>query len=211
MTEVINNLAAQAVGPPVGHQKRSKTNLEDLGTNIFKLVARGPEGVCIGGKKFCREKLYQTLADLAITVRSLYPESATRNPFKRVMPFQDQPFETIWLFDQLVHAITTINRMERYRDRNGDWISERGDVLAALHLMQNLLNPELLLTPSEKDTLGIINRYMGNQRAFTRQDLQRVTGLSKTHSSRQIGKLLRSGLIKTAGGHKNRGYRYQLC
>lgn len=154
--------------------------------------------------------MYQTLTDLALLIRSLYPHDASGNPFRRILPLQDQPFEIRWLFDQLAHAITLINRTERYQDKDGRWISERSDLLAALHLMQNLLNPKLLLTRSEKDTCRIINRYIGAKRTFTRQDVQQLTGLSKTHSSRQIKKLLQSGLIRIAGGHKNRGYRYQL-
>jgi hypothetical protein len=210
VSEVIHNLASHTVGTPDGTPESGFYGTGSRKNAKKTAGAPRPRKVLREKKKFGREKLYQTLADLAIVVRSLYPQDATKNPFRRVIPFQDQAFETVWLFDQLVHSITLVNHLSRYRDREGHWISERGDVLAALHLMQNLLNPNLLLTPSEKDTVRIINQHMG-QGIFTRHNVQQLTGLSKTHSSRQIGKLLQSGLIRIAGGHKNRGYRYQLC
>jgi hypothetical protein len=211
VTEVIHNLVSHTVGTLAG---TPETALQELICNKNPLKTSGvprPGKVLREKKNIGCEKLYHALADLAITVRSLYPESATRNPFKRAIPFHGQPMETVWLFDQLVHAVTMINRVERYQDKSGSWTSERSDVLAALQLMKCLINPELLLTASEKDTHRILAKYIGTEKTFGRKDVQALTGLGKTHSTRQINKLLQSGLVKMVGGHKNRGYLYRLA
>lgn len=154
------------------------------------------------------QNYYHKLVDMVLLTHSLFPTQKTKNPYMRLIRNHVEDQETLFLFQQLSHSLTLLHQVNRYKNKHGEYLTEKEDVLASLYLLQHRLNKNLMITKSEQELYHFLKkRHKG---PFTRKQVQDALDQSKSHTHRQLEKLLYTGKIERIGGYKNRGYVYAL-
>lgn len=145
-------------------------------------------------------------------VRQRYPQLKSYNPHKADFQLPKTVYDerTEALFDQLVHCMTVINQLYRVNRGEEELQSSYEDMLAAVAWMEHLLNPALAMSRSALTAYQKLCQQLSPKAVFTARQLREWTGYSKTQSHRILAELGQLKLIQKLGGHKNRGYYYEL-
>lgn len=134
------------------------------------------------------------------------PTAITDNYYNHLL--KSLPKEQEALTRELIHYLTLLNKT--YREQvNGIYQSSHEDVLIALELIQDLLQPQNILSQKEQEQLEELSQaYLGER--FTRKQAQEVLKQSKSQTHRLLNRLEKLELIRREPSNKNRGYSYSF-
>jgi len=155
---------------------------------------------------------YKQLTQMAMAVKGLFPGTGTAHaPTERISPGEVYPEDLRCLYELLVHAVTLLNKLYRQKDREGNYISQREDYATALMLLSPLFNIKLLKVPEgTREYYHALVSGIGFSERFSRADLQRLTGKSKTSCNNALQSLMEQGLIRRSGHGYRQVYLYEL-
>jgi DNA primase len=121
------------------------------------------------------------------------------------------------LFQCFVKQVTWLHQEQRERDKNGSLITTKEDLRVGIEL----LFETIILKVDELD--GSLRQFFeqlkdyaevqekgGQQYCFGRREVRQAFNMSKTQQHRYLAQLLDLEYIKQVGGHRNRGYKYQI-
>lgn len=152
------------------------------------------------------------IVELAMLLERINKELTTYNPYNNLINRVAQRYvhcgsEELKLYKLLVHGITLLNKL--YRTQNeGSYVVEREDMLTALSLMGESINPYIKVSKTNTEYYHAMYKLYG-QRSFKRRYVEKGLGISKSHANRILETLEKEGLLKKSGA-RNRGYVYEI-
>ncbi|MCP3931169.1 MAG: hypothetical protein GY705_18960, partial [Bacteroidetes bacterium] len=107
----------------------------------------------------------KSLKSFCITIHTFYPDIETKNPYRRLAQQIELPphlsIETyLELFDELVHALTSINHLYRIKTKEG-YESIREDNMMALQLLSPEIFPDKFISKAHKSTYNALHKIYG--------------------------------------------------
>jgi hypothetical protein len=152
------------------------------------------------------------ITELALLLQKINQEETTYNPYNKLINRIAERYahcgqEEIKLYKLLVHGITLLNKLYRIQI-DGRYVVERQDMLTALELMGESINPYIKVSKANTEYYHAMFKLFGN-RSFKRKAVEKGLLISKTHTNRILEDLEKKGLL-IKSGYKNTGYRYEI-
>ncbi|TWP31709.1 hypothetical protein ETU08_00445 [Apibacter muscae] len=108
----------------------------------------------------------------------------------------------------LIHNLTKINRLYRIETNQKTLISTEEDILVALDLTKELINPSSILEPKDREYLRLLEAHFITK-TFKAREASALFQLKKTQTWRILVKLIIAGILQR-NGNPNKGYIYQF-
>lgn len=150
----------------------------------------------------------------ALSVIRLKPKISTSSAFTTIelplLPYHKKTLEK--LLKLLIHAITILNITYRMKDKNGIFQSTKEDYINALELMKDLsqLYHEKR-TNFDKELISLLSGKYKPTDIFTRKDLEKLFGYSKSNIKNIARYLENRQIIRKINNNRHRGYKYQIA
>lgn len=156
-----------------------------------------------------RSKKEEKLEELLLFLFEIFPNKATQNPFYKVS-LNQYVSKYSYLHKLLTHFLTLIYQSNRIMENKG-YITQREDVLASLQILE-IVSLEAYREENEiiEDCYQKLkNNSLPNQE-LPRKFIEGIIQKRKSQTNRIIKVLQDRGYLKLVGGHRNRGYLYQI-
>ena len=153
------------------------------------------------------------LTDIAFSLKALYPQQGTYNPFDKLEQAAIQQLGEIskehrLLYRLLVEGLTKLHHPYRMREKEL-LISQKEDVVLALRLLQPHIWPQTLLSKASKEVYqALVAAFYPNDYTF-RQALLRLR-MPKSTLQRHFVVLEKCGYIERVRGNRKAGYHYNV-
>lgn len=159
---------------------------------------------------YSREKEKQII-DFCLIIKNFFPkEIITQNPNEQYQELiQTLPQEKQQLVNLLIHHLALLNQNYRV-NRNGRIIEiAEEDVLIALQITGNILNPKSFLTRIYREHLAQLQLHFKNQE-FTANQARKALSRSKTNTQRVLDFFIGRELVKITKTGIRGMYYYKL-
>ncbi|MCP3929993.1 MAG: hypothetical protein GY705_12940 [Bacteroidetes bacterium] len=154
------------------------------------------------------------LKNFCITIHNIYPNLQTYNPYRRLaqqtkLP-DHLPIETyLELFDELVHALTSINHLYRVKTKEG-YESIREDNMMALQMLSPEIFPDKFISKAHKSTYNALHKIYGTKTGFKIGEAHRRLRMARRTLQKHIKHLESVKLVKVTKKDHYRGNCYRL-
>lgn len=155
------------------------------------------------------DKRYYRLLSLLSLLYELQPKCRVKHSYKKELQERLSSRKYVELLDLLIRQMTILNRAYRLKEK-GIYKSEKEDLVLALQLLERDIKLDTFVNPTMRLVYEQLQKKIGSHRLFTRTEVERITGYSKSSSSRLIRRLWSCGKLERLGGSRKTGYYYQL-
>ena len=196
----------------MGRKRTVKGQLRD-GQNKIQtppILEKSHDRPRIPRQVYSKEKEKQII-DFCLIVKNFFPkEIITLNPNQEYQELiQTLPQEKQQLVNLLIHHLTLLNQNYRVRRTGGIFEIAEEDVLIALQITGNILNPKSFLTSVYREHLAQLQLSFKNQE-FSGKQARKALQQSKTNTNRVLSFFASRELVKINRIGKQGMFYYKL-